>query len=231
MQFLSSELNIFSMTKLKILYFSVECESDSECPETDTCHNGQCISPCILDNRCAINAECYGVNHRANCKCTVGFFGNPEIHCERAECTNDYDCPQNLACKNSHCVNPCSVESPCAQNAICFVQNHHAACHCPEHMPVGNPHSYCERRHEPECSKDIDCPSKLACIKEICVNPCTEFKPCFENARCSVLDTVPVRTMVCTCPSGWMTDIDGLCRPSMFKNNFFYYYYIILRLS
>jgi len=86
---------------------------------------------------------------------------------------------------------------------------------------LGNPFSYCERRlpdefEEPECRVDIDCVDKLVCIREKCIDPCPVIKPCSENARCDVLDTVPVRTMICTCPEGWITDIDGACRPSKY---------------
>ena len=201
----------------------MECEIDSDCRYTDICHNGQCINPCILENKCAVNAECYGANHRAACKCGPGYYGNPDVHCERAECTSSYDCPSNLECYNNRCINPCTYDNPCAQNAECFVQNHVATCRCPETLPSGNPYSYCERRppqDQPECVKDVDCPSKLACIKKTCVDPCTAIRPCLENARCSVFDNVPVRTMACTCPDGWITDKDGFCRQSMLKYQF-----------
>lgn len=198
----------------------MECETNEDCGYTDTCYNSQCINPCLINKKCAINAECYGRNHQASCRCGPGFNGNPEILCERAECNSDFDCPHNLACENMRCVNPCADKSPCAQNAICYVQNHAASCRCPEHLPEGNPFSYCEKQRVvpgdteiPECKKDIDCPSRLACIRNTCQNPCTVIRPCLENARCDVLDTTPVRTMTCTCPEGWITDSDGICRP------------------
>lgn len=198
---------------------SVDCESDSECDYAATCYNGQCVNPCILDNKCAINAECYGKNHRSACRCGPGYYGNPQIHCERVECNTNHDCPHNLACNDGRCVNPCAENSPCARNAVCYVQDHVASCRCPENIPLGNPFSYCERRpvdeiEEPECRVDIDCSDKLVCIREKCIDPCPVIKPCLENARCDVLNTVPVRTMICTCPEGWITDVDGVCRPS-----------------
>lgn len=197
--------------------YKLECESDEQCSYDQTCYQNSCINPCVIENPCAINAECFGKNHRSACKCSTGFFGNAEVQCERAECFSDYDCPQNLACDNKRCIDPCSINSPCAANANCYVRSHQAFCICPENLPIGNPFSYCQRRpiveEEPECKRDMDCPSKLACIKEICVNPCLEIRPCSENAVCGVLDTIPVRTMVCTCPQGWKTDSDGVCRP------------------
>lgn len=201
-----------------ISFISVGCQSDNECPNDQQCYNGECINPCILGVPCAINAECYGDSHRAACRCPSGYAGNPFDRCERIECRVDGDCPGNRACVGRRCVDPCAVDSPCASNAVCFVQNHAAGCRCPEDYPVGNPLAYCERRpppveQGPECRFDIDCPSKQACIMNKCVDPCRELTPCSSTARCSVLDTVPVRTMICTCPEGWVPDTDGECRP------------------
>lgn len=195
------------------------CQSDNECNNDQQCYNGQCVNPCILGDPCATNAECYGNNHRATCKCPSGYFGNPFSRCDRAECRVDTDCPNDRTCIDNRCVNPCSnIANPsCAQNAICFAQNHAAACLCPEHLPEGNPITYClpatKVQGEPECRTDIDCPSKLACIKNTCVDPCKSLSPCSPSAQCSVLDTIPVRTMICTCPDGWISNSEGECRP------------------
>jgi hypothetical protein len=129
------------------------------------------------------------------------------------------DCPADRACLERRCINPCAsiANPPCASNAICYAQNHAAGCRCPEHLPIGNPMAYCERAppspEEPECRIDVDCPSRLACIKNECVDPCKELTPCSPTAQCQVIDTVPVRTMTCTCPEGWVPNIDGECRP------------------
>jgi hypothetical protein len=138
------------------------------------------------------------------------------LRCERVECHSDYECPSNRACQYNRCVDPCSINPPCGRNANCFVRNHVASCSCPENMPLGDPQSYCERRpvikDESQCEYDGDCPSKLACIRNICVNPCHELQPCAKSAKCSVLDSVPVRTMVCECPELWVPDLNGECR-------------------
>lgn len=83
---------------------------------------------------------------------------------------------------------------------------------------MGNPLAYCERippvsSAEPECKYDTNCPSQLACIRNVCVNPCIALSPCSATAVCSVLDTIPVRTMTCTCPDGWVPNSEGECRP------------------
>lgn len=51
------------------------CENDDQCANDKRCYNGQCVNPCILDNLCALNAECYADNHRAMCRCPVGYVG------------------------------------------------------------------------------------------------------------------------------------------------------------
>lgn len=194
------------------------CESNHECSDDKQCFNGECISSCLLNDPCAVNAECYGTNHRAACRCASGFEGNPLHRCERIECVQNSDCPLSRSCVNRHCVDPCAQSSQiCAQNAICTVRDHHAACRCPESHPLGDPTSYCQRRpifqDKPECEIDPDCPSRMACIRQTCQDPCTELHPCTSSSRCSVLDTVPVRTMVCECPDGWVPEINGECRP------------------
>lgn len=194
------------------------CQSDDECSNDKQCFNGECVNPCALGDPCAVNAECYGHNHRSACRCPPGLEGNPFERCARVECHSDFDCPSDRACIDNHCINPCAINfnPPCAQNAICYVRNHIASCKCPDDLPEGNPLSYCEKRpiqqDQPECVVDYDCPSKMACIRNKCVNPCTELIPCSPTAKCSVLDSSPVRTMVCECPDNWVPDQNGECR-------------------
>lgn len=59
---------------------------------------------------------------------------------------------------------------------------------------------------------DADCPSKLACFSGECRNPCLETKPCGVNAECSVVDTLPLRTMSCLCLPGYVGDADVECK-------------------
>lgn len=194
-----------------IFPFVVGCDNDNECPNDEQCYNSQCINPCILGDPCSRSAECYGTNHRSQCRCPPGYAGDPFDRCERIECRSDSDCPNNRACLQQRCIDPCSslADPPCAQNAICYAQNHAAGCQCPPHLPQGNPMSYCQPpviiEGRPECELDVDCPSKLACIKNRCLNPCVELSACHSSAHCSVVDTVPIRTMICTCPVGWVS--------------------------
>ncbi|ETN60100.1 dumpy [Anopheles darlingi] len=195
--------------------FKLECVSDAECPNERQCSNGACVNPCLYQDPCAINAECYGDRHRAACRCLPGMEGDPFERCRRVECHYDGECSKSLACRREQCVDLCARDSPCARNAQCFMVNHEAQCKCPEHLPLGDPYSFCRPRPveaDEECRLDGDCPTRLACIGSKCVDPCRELKPCASTALCTVHDTVPVRTMVCECPPLHVPDSNGECR-------------------
>lgn len=54
-----------------------------------------------------------------------------------------------------------------------------------------------------KCKADNECPSQTACFNGQCINPCTKIAPCGINAECKVLDTSPIRTMICECLPGY----------------------------
>lgn len=204
--------------------YEIGCRTDSECPPTEACVNRECVNPCRY-TQCGINAMCRAdSNHKARCHCLDGYRGNPLLSCERPECTRNDDCPYHLACSNERCTDPCN----CAQNAQCIVDNHVPSCRCPIGY-TGNPSLSCEIvpiAQDKGCRMDADCPSKLACFSGDCKNPCYETKPCGANAICSVVDSLPLRTMVCTCEEGYIGDADKECRlgkSSILINNLFLY--------
>lgn len=59
----------------------------------------------------------------------------------RAECIVSSDCPQDKACINQKCTNPCTP-GPCAERAICKVVNHNPICSCPSGF-TGDPFVRC----------------------------------------------------------------------------------------
>ncbi len=190
------------------MFFTAGCKSDSECQFTEACHNKQCINPCYIKNPCAVNAECYPSNHKAQCRCPPGLEGNPLSKCDTPGCKSDNDCPLDKACNSGQCINPCLYSSQCAPNAICFVLSHRAQCRCPQGY-TGNPNEYCELPRpeaQPECLKDADCYSGLACIDQRCQNPCLSLNPCHSSANCKVVDSLPLKTMICQCPPGTIGD-------------------------
>lgn len=60
---------------------SAGCQSNDDCPYSNTCINQQCVEPCLVRNPCALNAECQSANHKANCKCPPGLIGDPFANC------------------------------------------------------------------------------------------------------------------------------------------------------
>lgn len=70
---------------------------------------------------------------------------------------------------------------------------------------------------QPQCTTDAECASKLACFNEVCKNPCLETNPCGKNAECVVVDTLPLRTMACLCPAGYVGDADVECKLGISK--------------
>ena len=203
--------------------FAVECEVDPDCRTDQICHNNKCINPCLLDNPCAINAICEAQNHAARCVCPPGLVGNPYVNCETVECYVNRDCDTTKACIQNQCLDPCLLDNVCAPTAICRVINHDASCTCPPGY-IGDPMVLCTPKQEPipdlvvECEVDSDCPSGRACINQRCVNPCYELNPCDVTAVCSVVDTVPFRTMICSCREGWAPDTDRSCKPIELDN-------------
>lgn len=193
------------------------CGSDSECSNSQVCHNRQCIDACRLNNPCSISAVCVSRNHRANCECPPGLEGDPFVRCVSVECRTNNECPLNRVCLSKKCVDPCLYSNRCASNAICLAANHAAICQCPENLPRGDPLSYCEPLKiyvpPPQCTQDFECPKDLACINEKCLNPCKEIGPCDSSAECRVINSVPVRTMMCVCPDNWAPNENGQCRP------------------
>ena len=62
-----------------------------------------------------------------------------------------------------------------------------------------------------ECTTDRDCPSRESCLDEKCKNPCQAIDPCTSNAECTVHNTLPLRTMSCTCLPGFTGKGDERC--------------------
>ncbi|ERL90523.1 neurogenic locus notch homolog protein 1 isoform X1 [Dendroctonus ponderosae] len=87
-------------------------------------------------NPCGSNAYCEPgfetrnpAKERPVCFCQTGYIGNPVAGCRRGECLGDPDCPNNQACIDYVCQNPCVGQ--CGVNAECNPRNHLAVCTCP----------------------------------------------------------------------------------------------------
>ena len=76
------------------------------------------------------------------------------------------------------------------------------------------------------CQSDGECPSKEACLEGECMNPCLEATPCApENSACTVYDSLPRRTLTCTCKEGFTGKADEECKKiSKIKTNPFQFH-------
>jgi hypothetical protein len=89
---------------------------------------------------CGPNSQCRAINDHAVCSCQVGFIGTPPS-C-RPECVVSADCPQDKACVNQKCKDPCSGQ--CGTNARCNVVNHNPICSCTPGF-TGDPFVNCRK--------------------------------------------------------------------------------------
>jgi hypothetical protein len=143
--------------------------------------------------------------------------GNPLVACISGICQYNEDCADHEACDrlNRVCRAVCDEDS-CAETATCIGQQHQAKCHCPPGT-TGSPYIECHgEKHtkpEPECRSDSDCSSQLACINQLCKNPCANGDVCTRDQECRVLDTLPLRTVLCQCPPDTIADNLGNCKP------------------
>ncbi|GBP10655.1 hypothetical protein EVAR_101375_1, partial [Eumeta japonica] len=116
-----------------------ECYGDSDCPAgRPACFYGICKNTCDADlcepNPCGTNAICIPGHdntgrERPVCNCLPGHTGNPLTHCSRGECLSNSECPDNKACINYQCVNPCIGK--CGSGAECEPKAHLSVCKCP----------------------------------------------------------------------------------------------------
>ena len=60
-------------------------------------------------------------------------------------CDWNSHCPDDTACDNRQCINPCAIGDPCDSSAICKVINHEPVCTCPDGY-IGNLNTRCELR-------------------------------------------------------------------------------------
>lgn len=156
-----------------------ECVVSAECPLDQSCLNYKCIDPC--PGTCGQNARCQVINHNPICSCNNGYTGDPFTRC--FEPVRD---------EQPH-INPC-VPSPCGPNAECRVVGDNSACTCLSGF-IGAPPSC-----RPECTINSECPSKEACIRQKCKDPCPGS--CGQNAQCNVINHLPT----CTCVPGYEGD-------------------------
>lgn len=96
-------------------------------------------------------------------------------------------------------TNPC-VPSPCGPNSQCrVVGDETAVCSCTAKY-IGRPPNC-----RPECTLNAECPGNLACINEMCKDPCTGA--CGPYTTC----TVSVHQPICRCLDQYHGDPFSSC--------------------
>lgn len=159
-------------------------------PILDPVHTNPCHpSPC------GPNSQCREVNGQGVCSCISGYIGSPP-NC-RPECVLNSDCPQNEACVNQKCRDPCP--GTCGVGAKCTVVNHNPICSCPVRY-TGDPFI--------RCQPIVEVP-----VQNEPVNPC-QPSPCGPNAECRAVGDSPS----CSCLQGYIGSPPN-CRPECVSNS------------
>lgn len=159
-------------------------------PEQPTASYNPCDpSPCGSNSRCLSSPEGYAI-----CSCLPGYRGNPPL-CQ-PECVTSSDCPQNRACQQQKCRDPCP--GTCGINALCEVINHNPICSCPLNHE-GDPFISCGIR------RDIEVIDQTT--------PCTP-SPCGPNSICQIKQNRPV----CSCVANFVGQ-PPYCRPECVTSN------------
>lgn len=95
------------------------------------------VNPCV-PSPCGPNSICKETNDIPSCSCLSDFIGSPP-NC-RPECISNNECPNDKACMNNKCRNPC--KNACGLNTDCHVVSHTPMCVCID-SHTGDPFSQC----------------------------------------------------------------------------------------
>ncbi|KAJ4432717.1 hypothetical protein ANN_21354 [Periplaneta americana] len=152
--------------------------------------------PC-LPSPCGPNSQCRNVNGQGVCSCLPNYIGSPP-GC-RPECVVSSECPQNRACVNQKCVDPCP--GTCGLNARCEVVNHSPICSC-QAGNTGDPFTRC-----------FPIPPPVQLPPSIPGNPCVP-SPCGPNSQCRDIGGAPS----CSCLANYM-GVPPNCRPECSINS------------
>ena len=152
-------------------------------------------NPC-QPSPCGPNSQCRQINGQAICSCVPGYIGGPPT-C-RPECVTSSECPQNEACNNQKCIDPCP--GTCGFNAKCQVRNHSPICTCSPGYS-GDPFVRCQMeviQHTPPsdpcqpspCGPNAQCrvvgeQASCSCLPSMIGNPPYCKPECISNSECS----------------------------------------------
>lgn len=146
------------------------------------------LNPC-QPSPCGPNALCKVTNDSPVCTCLPEFVGSPP-NC-KPECISNSECPNNLACINQKCRDPCP--GSCGVNALCRVISHTPNCAC-----------------NPGYTGDafVQCTPIEELQPVSYINPCVP-SPCGPNAICREQDNAGS----CSCLPNYIGNPYEGCRP------------------
>lgn len=116
------------------------------------------VNPCE-PSPCGPNSICKEIGNSPSCACIEQYLGSPP-NC-RPECIANSECPNELACINQKCKDPCP--GACGSGAECRVVSHTPQCVCPQGY-IGDPFIGCR-------------------VLDVQLTPCSP-SPCGANAVC-----------------------------------------------
>ena len=146
---------------------------------------------------CGPYSNCRTLNGHAVCSCQPGYIGAPP-GC-RPECTGSSECPQNKACINNKCGDPCP--GTCGENTKCLVVNHNPICSCANGY-TGDPFISCVK-------EEVVGPNGPASRE----NPCSP-NICGPNSQCREINGQPA----CSCLTNFVGRPPN-CRPECTDNS------------
>lgn len=152
------------------------------------------VNPCD-PSPCGPNSQCKVSGESPSCSCLPEFIGSPPS-C-RPECVSNSECPNNLACINQKCRDPCP--GICGTNAECRVVSHTPNCVCLGGY-IGDPFTRCLLE-------------EIRPVVEI-VNPCVP-SPCGSNAICREQNGAGS----CSCLPEYLGNPYEGCRPECVLNS------------
>lgn len=133
-----------------------------------------------------------------------------------AGCTSNSQCPDDRACYEKNCVNPCQLDNPCAPQAECRASNHKAVCLCPSGYS-GDPLKQCIVIG---CTTAGDCPPDRMCLNGRCIDQCIYNNTCAPEAECRGIN----HRTECRCPPGFRGDPTIVCvereRPPVCRSDY-----------
>lgn len=149
-------------------------------------------NPC-QPSPCGPNSECKVIGDSPSCACLTDFIGSPP-NC-RPECIANSECPNELACINNKCKDPCP--GSCGTGAECRVVSHAPQCICPSGY-TGDAFISCNIVNIPltpcspsPCGPNAVCKEQRGagacmCLPDYVGNPYEGCRPeCVVNSDCS----------------------------------------------